>query len=204
MAVVITFKDGTTLALDASLRQNHEQRNEVTEHPIETGAEVSDNIRAKPRTFTLEGVVSATPVVNPGETPEANRHVAAYHKLESAAAGRQMIAVATGLKKYPTLAIEGLSVPREPGKGVDLYFTLTLKEVVFATTATATVPKNALGDVKTQRRVPARKHRGVRQGSAPTAAQSKATDKAAANAAAKPKPRYQSWFLQGATALFGH
>jgi hypothetical protein len=207
MATVITFADGSKLLVDAALRHNHEMRNEVTDHPRENTADVTDNIRPKARTFTIEGVISATPLVNPGEDPPINPHAAAFHKLEAATARRQPIGISTGLKVYTQLAIEVFTCPREPRTGVDLFFTLQLKEIIVATTGTATVPKGALGTgtpaaVKaTQNRHPKRVHRGLRQPTAATAAQATATKRAATNAASKPAPKLQSWALQGAKYL---
>lgn len=187
--VTLTFSDGSTLVVDASLRQSHSQENEVTDYPTETGANITDNIRARPRTYSLEGVISATPIVNPGEKPEHNRHMAAYHRLQTAADARATIGVTTGLKTYKTLAIESLHVPRDPETGVDLYFTLDLKEITYASTATATVPASALGDTASQRTAQALRHRGVVQASAATSAQAAAAAKAKANAANKPQQR---------------
>lgn len=207
MPVVITFLNGgqsgptqggaplggVSLTLDASLRQSHDQENEITEHPVEQGANVTDNIRPRPRKLVIEGLISATPPMPAGQAPEANLHIKAYKLLEQATAQGALVNVTTGLKKYTKLAIESLSCPREPERGIDLFFTLTLKEVIFATTATTTVPKSAIGTgttkTKTQRQASARKHRGHRQTTPATAAQQSASQKAINHAANKVRSR---------------
>jgi hypothetical protein len=50
------------VTLDASVNEAHQGSAQVTEHPVETGAAVTDNIRPLPRRLTIEGVVSNTPI----------------------------------------------------------------------------------------------------------------------------------------------
>jgi hypothetical protein len=205
MAVTLTFPDGSTLELDATLRQSHERRNEVTKHPVEKGADVTDNIRPLPRTVALEAVIAARPVVNPGTSPEPNRHIAAFEKIEKAAMSGTLLKVTTGLTVYENMAIEGFSAPREPRTGVDLYFTLTLCEVVFATAATTKIPKDALGAGKIATQASSAKPRGVRQATAPTAPQAARTGHTRSAAAPKTKmaPQRVSLLKQGISFIFG-
>lgn len=210
MAVTITFSNFTDLynrermTIDATVRQSHEMRNEVTEHPVEVGADITDHVRPKPRTLVIEGVVSATPIVAPGETPEPNRHIAAYHRFKHAAQKGEVLAIATGLEKYAPVVIESFVARREPKTGVDLYFTLTVKEVQTAETATtsagkqAATPKSALGTGTpaqkraVQDRVTPQKQRGLRQTKPATPSQQQAVSRAVANAKNKPAPRQKT------------
>ncbi len=48
--------------LDVSVREAHGLSADVTEHPVESGADVADHIRPKQRTVTIEGVISNTPI----------------------------------------------------------------------------------------------------------------------------------------------
>jgi hypothetical protein len=50
------------VTLDASVNEMHAGSAQVTEHPVETGTNISDNIRPLPRRLTVEGFVSNTPI----------------------------------------------------------------------------------------------------------------------------------------------
>lgn len=59
--------------LDVSVRESHGLSAEVTEHPVESGADVADHIRPKQRTVTIEGIISNTPI----EVPQSHMDGAA-------------------------------------------------------------------------------------------------------------------------------
>jgi hypothetical protein len=54
------------IAIDAVVREVHKFAGEVTEHPVEEGADISDHYRPAPRGVQLEGVISDTPLRVPG------------------------------------------------------------------------------------------------------------------------------------------
>ena len=66
----IVFDDGwykiDTIAIDAVVRETHRFAGEVTEHPVETGSNLSDHYRQAPRGIELEGVITDTPSRIPG------------------------------------------------------------------------------------------------------------------------------------------
>lgn len=207
MPVTITFADNTTLECDGVLRQGHERRNEVTKHPVETGADVSDNIRQEPVVVSIEGIISATPLPGAQGEDDPNRHITAFNQLTDAVSKRQLIKIATGLKVYENMAIEGLSTPRDPKTGFDFYFTLTAREIIFATAATSKVPADALGAkgntpaaiASTQRRAAAPVARGAQPTRPLTSHEAAQTDRVKAQATAKP----QSWLKRGIQLLGG-
>jgi Dit-like tail protein len=52
---------------DVDEQETHDLQNVVTEHPVETGSDISDNVRPQLRRFTVEGFVTDSPVLsNPG------------------------------------------------------------------------------------------------------------------------------------------
>ncbi len=50
------------LQLDASLSETHERSSIITDHEIEDGSDISDNIRLNPEKVTINGLVSNAPV----------------------------------------------------------------------------------------------------------------------------------------------
>lgn len=55
------------LTIDCSRRIQHDMNNTVTDHPVETGSNVSDHIRPDPDTVTIEGVISNAPIFLPSD-----------------------------------------------------------------------------------------------------------------------------------------
>jgi hypothetical protein len=75
VTIAWTGADGQTynVSLDATLSQVHESANTVTEHPVESGANMSDHIRPDLDTLSLEGVISNTPVYLPADNIDGAR-----------------------------------------------------------------------------------------------------------------------------------
>jgi hypothetical protein len=51
--------------IDVSVREGHELQAEVTEHPVESGANVADHIRPLPAAISIEGIVTNHPIELP-------------------------------------------------------------------------------------------------------------------------------------------
>jgi len=69
--ITITYEDDSgavvSIKFDVDTQETHELANIITEHPVEKGADVSDNIQPQLDQFTIEGYVSDAPTLsNPG------------------------------------------------------------------------------------------------------------------------------------------
>jgi hypothetical protein len=51
--------------IDVSVEESHEAEAEVSEHPVEIGANIADHIRPLPRVITIEGIVTNHPLELP-------------------------------------------------------------------------------------------------------------------------------------------
>jgi hypothetical protein len=156
---IIFSKDNASLAIDATLAQDHGASGEATKHKVETGADISDYINPQPDTLTLSGIIAAYPIRTPldllspplgalfGQVAEKNtpnRHVEAYDRIKDAIADGELVSVLTGLEIYDDMAILNMASPRRPETGNDFVFTLQLQKMRFATSETVTVPKGAI------------------------------------------------------------
>ncbi len=231
--VVITFPAPyEALVVDATTYESHDLQSLVTEHPVETGSTISDNIRPLPRSLTLECLVSpsplgsqyhptmevgpgvlagtpatlirndtaavgalgaitsvlgvnlalvephvwkgsvvwegsppivgGTPIWVPSSVPEPYRVNSAYVRLYAAWLNGAAVAIATDLDTYPAMAISNLSIPRRSGLNSNLFFTVTLHEILYATARVTSVPKSAIKDARTQDAMTTRGHQGNR------------------------------------------
>lgn len=143
------------LTLDASVNETHDTDVDVTDFPVEQGANISDHRRRKPRTITVEGVVSNTPLPDDGDpmntvtsngftwnsrsSADATRASTAYNTLLDLADASRLLTVVTSLQKYENMTITKLSVPRNASIGQALRFTATLREIRVVRNDTVTI-----------------------------------------------------------------
>lgn len=123
--------------IDLAESEEHSLKSNITTHPVEDGSDVSDNIRREPRELTLNGcIVSDTPIGDialddsriliDGNPPPG---LDAYRKLESIWLAGEPVTIVTGLKKYDSMGLEELTIPREAKNAGGLVFTAHFKEI---------------------------------------------------------------------------
>lgn len=121
--------------IDAEITSDHVFENDVTDHPVEVGADITDNSRARPVLLTLEGVVSDTPlgaaaVERTGVTlPSAD----ALARLTGIRNAREPISIATSLQRYDNMLMQRLSITKNADTGRALRFVAEFKQVILAT-----------------------------------------------------------------------
>ena len=155
------------LELDASISETHTAEVEVTEHPIEKGANISDHVRAKPENLSIEGVVSNTPVnraqnaravKSQGKLLQTTSDVdaiqghpgvaeSAYDQLRALKDSGQLITVVTKLRTYRNMVLRSLSIPRSAKIGDMLQFTAQFIQVNLVENGTVILPTRKSGKV---------------------------------------------------------
>lgn len=130
--------------IDAALSEDHTLDSEVTSFPVERGAEITDHVRPLPRTITIEGVVSDTPlglaaiaredraVIASADETLADRvlpSIEAFTFLERVYEARQPVTITTSLRVYENMVMESLSIPRTATTGDALRFTATFRQI---------------------------------------------------------------------------
>lgn len=132
------------IALDATVSEEHSADADITSHPVEDGAPVSDHIRAQPDTITLQGIISDTPISEADrratdDTESAGRAEKAFHALRQLRDTGQVVDVITGLHVYRSMAVKSLRAPRDARTGDALRFTITLAQVRKVQTQTVAI-----------------------------------------------------------------
>jgi len=147
------------LVLDASVREEHLAEVEVTDHPVEQGAAVSDHARPKPEEITIEGVVSNTPLNHfqtlraesrDGYTWQTSAAVnsvrgmpgaaeSAYQQLRDLRDKPRLITVVTALRTYDDMVMTSLKVPRDGQTGDVFKFEAKFKHVRVVTVGVTVV-----------------------------------------------------------------
>jgi len=115
------------LELDVTISENHNLPSVVTNHPVEDGSTVSDHIVIEPRTLTVQGLVSNTPVQIGGGTNNAIKDT--FDELIRIRNARELFTVSTGLDVYSNMFFTNIDIPRDATTGQSLVWTATMQEI---------------------------------------------------------------------------
>lgn len=171
--------DTVGLDIDAAKVVTYERAAEVTEHPVERGSPVADHIRTVNGAFTLEGIISDTPVRIPrthtrGLTRTArnvdlvvegqpvrvqlqqwtgalDRRRACHEALTELVTARRVVTLTTRLETIENLAVTRVQVTEDEESGNALKLSLGFTQLRIAGTARATVPALPRNQVRAQR-----------------------------------------------------
>jgi len=146
---IVTTYFATTLGnfiFDAFLNIQHESNLEITDHPIQTGANVSDHAFMEPQRVTFEiGMsdvmqdISSNAVVNFSNIDTSTRSINAYRMLRKLQENRIPIQAITKLWTYNNMMVESISAPEDNKTAYALKATVTLKEIFVVSVTTIKV-----------------------------------------------------------------
>jgi hypothetical protein len=143
----ITLQDGTQIIPDTLDTATHTVTAEATDHPVEDGSALSDNIVRKPRTVSMVLTFSPFPVRTDTLTPAGDsRPDQAFDALAGAMERRERVYAMIDGKFYTPAAITSLTMPRAFTDGSSRTINLELKEILtaYARTAAKLAPKARL------------------------------------------------------------
>lgn len=133
MAVIID-----DFEIDIAEAEEHRFDSEITEHPVETGADITDHVRSRGMSLTIDGIVSDTPIgaiakrrlIDFGDFLPSGE---AYAKLIGIRDARQPITIATSLRTYENMVMESLTIPCNATAGDALRFSAVFRQVQLIT-----------------------------------------------------------------------
>ena len=129
----------STVELDIIISEGAVATARLTENPVENGANTNDHIIIEPMTFTTEGVVSNissgfigqfTTLINrfSGNDSKAKD---AWEALLELQVSRVPFTLVQGLKEYRNVVILSLAENQDKDTANGLFFTATMKELIF-------------------------------------------------------------------------
>lgn len=146
--------------IDCSLRENHSFDADVTDFPVESGANVTDNIRPLPIVIEIEGLISNTPIgLMRGERVDVTKTPvrSCYDLFQAIREERKPVTIRTSMGTYENMAMKSLSIPR--GEHEDaMKFNATFQQIQMVTNvreirASIPIAKNGTGTGKNKKTV---------------------------------------------------
>lgn len=143
--------------IDIAKIENHSFTSEVTSHPVEKGADVTDHIRNNPHEITLECVVSDTPIgviaqhetrrvddvtqavfgeAIPLPSSDAYERLRALHEAQP----KRLVTIETSLDRFDNMALTSLGIPRSSQTTGGLTFEVRFVQVVIVANRRVVVP----------------------------------------------------------------
>ncbi|MCM3141656.1 phage baseplate protein [Brevibacillus sp. MER 51] len=126
---------------DAVLRSTHTSRLNITQHPVQTGAALTDHAFLQPKELTMEiGMSDTATSLVPGQfTGGWSRSVQAFKVLQELQALRVPLQVHSRLGLYQNMLIEEISAPDDYTTLFALRCTVTLREIMVAQVRTVKI-----------------------------------------------------------------
>lgn len=122
MTCILTSRAIGGVFVDVVISEEHTATMEIAEHPVESGAKISDHAWRTPYKVLLESVVDGA------------RAIAAYQQLLAIQQAAEPFSLVTGLKVYPNMLIKEIVATRDREHARVLKFTAELQEVIIVAT----------------------------------------------------------------------
>lgn len=125
------------IAFDLMLNESHGLTYKISEHPIDSGAVVTDHVQQQPRECSVTGIFSCHPIgsyssdeidIDEKEKITNNRALEKYLSIEKIAKEKKPIRLVTDLFDYPSMLIKSISVNRDKASGEMVTFQMSLIE----------------------------------------------------------------------------
>jgi len=153
----------TTLILDATMSLNTKVAATVTDHPVEDGINITDHVRDEPDRYTIEGVVSRTPILGTADLVTLNaaslgsistRDEDAWQALYQMLKSHVFVYVLTPDELIENLVIESLDRNKTADIGEAMKVTIGVKQIAIVYATEAELPTRPAAQSKTSDKGP--------------------------------------------------
>lgn len=135
---------GDAVEMDASVSEDHLGDNEVTDFPVEQGANISDHSRPNPQSVTLRCLITGTPfdllAIAIPPPLKARRGKDAWVKLHKWRKEGQRVVLITSLNAYGDMVIQSIGTPRTARNADGVEMTIKLRQINTANSLTVDKP----------------------------------------------------------------
>ena len=130
------------IALDVTVSERHDDDLEITGHPVEQGAEITDHAYPNPAKVTVEAGHSDAGGSSDGSSGGDRRCVEVYEALRELQRSREPFDLVTGKRVYSNMLIKSLSVVTDAQSETVLSVKAELQEVLIATAQAVSIPRS--------------------------------------------------------------
>ncbi|MDL2289128.1 hypothetical protein LJC32_07145 [Oscillospiraceae bacterium OttesenSCG-928-F05] len=130
------------LYFDAILKTDHTSKITATDHPVESGANITDHAYVEPDEISVEIGVSDS-AIEAGSFGTGARSITAFQALRKLQQSRQPFTVVTRLHTYKNMLISSISAPDDFSTMNALKAVIMMREIIIVSTQTVTVSARA-------------------------------------------------------------
>lgn len=139
-----------TITIPVTIEEAHQDELQITEHPVEKGAEINDHAFKRQPDVTIKcgwsnadlGALAGTleAIFEGGSLPSADYISTVYSQLLALQGLREPFEVVTSLRLYENMLFKSLGVTKDQKTGAALSVTATLKQLRIVNTQATTLP----------------------------------------------------------------
>jgi hypothetical protein len=138
-----------TIDIPATIEEIYTDTLQVTEHPVELGASITDHAFVRPREVvircgwtnsTLQLFLSAVSELFSGSMSASDYVSSVYSNLLALQESRQPLAITTSKRQYSNMQIIGLHVTTDQSTGSALMVQATCRQMIIVETQVTTLP----------------------------------------------------------------
>jgi hypothetical protein len=159
LALPVSGKIGD-IEIETTIEETHSDALQITEHPVESGASITDHSFKKPSEVVLKcgwsnsslkalvgaigGLLSGATMLSStfvsGSNTKSDYVGGIYSQLLKMQQSRQPISISTSIRQYDNMLIIGLQVTRDQKSANVLMVQATCREIVIVSTQSKTLP----------------------------------------------------------------
>lgn len=148
-AYVLTTQAGEAFLFDAVVTLGVAESSELSKHPVERGADITDHIQRHPLQLTLKGTLSDTPLLPAAPSP--GRYQAMLDRLRALHRAGEPLTVTADLEVFEQLVITSLDYERSAKAGRSVEVELAMEEIILVNQVVVEIPEIILRDRAAQR-----------------------------------------------------
>jgi hypothetical protein len=140
-----------TIDIQATLEETHTSQVQLTDHPVESGADITDHSYSRPLEVVLHcgwsdsgGQQLLNAIVETIATGSSDSYSATiFSRLTALQAARQPVTIVTTLKQYTNMVVTAIRTERNQKTSQSLISTITCRQVLFTSTQSTTLAPQA-------------------------------------------------------------
>ncbi|HCW79876.1 MAG TPA: hypothetical protein DG942_02080 [Ruminococcaceae bacterium] len=143
LVIITNTQNGISYYMDVTFKETHTFTNEITQNPVQEGANINDHVYHQPVTFMWDvGMSDCLGSVISGQfSSSAGRSTSAFEVLESLWRNTTLLTITTSFKQYNNMLIKSFVVTKDKHTMFGMKATVLFQEII--TVAATDIPVTA-------------------------------------------------------------